>query len=144
MSILHRSLDELVADPAHEPRKASPEYTKTHHHLVVELDEACWICGIRHSTGGAMETHHAHLEWAAANGVDLPAIMADWPAVTDEASLRTWLDSEGNMLVLCDAHHRGQHTGIHEVSYPAWLLQRYQTDHWSFIDQKLVRKATVK
>lgn len=135
-TILHRTLDERVAYPPHEPRKASREYAKVHHDLVVTRDEPCWICTVRHSTGGAMETHHAHLEWAAANGVNLAAIMADWPAITDEPSLRAWLDSEGNMLVLCAAHHRGQHTGIHAISYPAWLLQRYERpDGWQFIVQ---------
>lgn len=141
MSILHRTLDELVAYPPHEPRKASAEYGRIHHDLVVTRDEPCWICGIRHSEGGAMETHHAHLEWAAANGVDPARILADFPEAND---LRQWLDSEGNMLVLCAAHHRGQHTGIHAISYPAWLLQRYQEpQRWQFIDQGGVSKPII-
>lgn len=136
MSVLHRTLDERVAYPKHEPRKASAEYHRVHHHLVYELDEGCWVCGIRHSQGGAMETHHAHFEWASQNGLDLAKVMADWPALTDRDKLREWVDSEGNMLVLCAAHHRGQHTGIHEISYPAWLLQRYQGVGFTFIDQQ--------
>jgi hypothetical protein len=35
---LHRTLDELVAYPPHEPRHASPTYRKTHHHLIAVLD----------------------------------------------------------------------------------------------------------
>lgn len=144
-SILHRQLDENVAYPSHEPRKASSEYHATHKHLVYTLDEPCWICGIKHSQGGSMETHHAHLEWAAANGVDIARITLDFPDVTDEAALRKWLDSEGNMTVLCAAHHRGQHTGIHEISYPAWLLQRYENpERWIFIDQAGVPKPVIK
>lgn len=129
MSELHRELEELVYYPEHDPRKASSTYTKTHHHLVYEMDEPCWICGIRNSTApkkGYMETHHQHLEWAAANGVDLAKIVIDFPDIHDTASLRKWLDSEGNMLVLCAKHHRGPRTGIHSITYPAWLLQRYQ------------------
>lgn len=135
MSVLHRTLDELVAYPKHEPRSASPTYTKTHHHLVYELDAPCWVCGIRHSQGGAMETHHAHFEWASQNGLDLEKVTADWPEITDRASLAEWVDSEGNMLVLCAVHHRGQHTGIHAISYPAWLLQRYQGEEFTFVAQ---------
>ena len=82
-----------------------------------------------------METHHAHVEWAAAAGVDLTKIVQDFPDITDEKALRKWLDSEGNMLVLCDKHHRGPHTGIHMITYPAWLLQRYQGTGFTFIPQ---------
>ena len=49
VSELKRQLLEDVMYPPHEPRKASAEYARTHHHLVVELDEPCWICGIRNS-----------------------------------------------------------------------------------------------
>lgn len=132
MSELRRTLVEDVFYPAHEPRKASAEYARTHHRLVVEMDEPCWICGVRHSTGGKMETHHAELEWAAEKAFEgdtdmLAAITRDHAEIlADPAKLREWLDSEGNMLVLCDKHHRGSRTGIHMVTYPAWKLQRYQ------------------
>ena len=135
MSELHRTLDELVAYPKHEPREASAIYRRTHHHLIYELDAPCWVCGIRHSTDGQMETHHSHFEWASQNGLDLEKVTADWPSITDRAKLAEWVDGEGNMLVLCAAHHRAQHTGIHMISYPAWLLQRYQGDQWVFIEQ---------
>ena len=88
-----------------------------------------------------METHHAHFEWASQNGLDLEKVTADWPAVTDRASLAEWIDSEGNMLVLCATHHRAQHEGIHEISYPAWLLQRYQGEDFTFIAQQSSPRA---
>lgn len=136
MAVLHRTLDELVAYPPHEPRKASTVYRRTHKHLVYELDAPCWICGVRHSQGGAMETHHAHFEWASQFGLDLGKVTADWPDITDRESLAKWVDSEGNMLVLCATHHRSQHEGVHMISYPAWLLQRYQGEEWTFIEQQ--------
>jgi hypothetical protein len=141
VSILHRQLDELVAYPKHEPRKASKIYTRTHHHLVYEMDAPCWVCGIRHSTGGAMETHHFRFEWASQFGLDLAKVEADFPDLTDREKLAEWVDSEGNMLVLCAAHHRGKYTGIHEITYPAWLLQRYEGDEFTFIDQHKVPRA---
>src|ERR1039458_3832947 len=142
-NILHRSLDELVAYPPHEPRTESPTYVKTHHHLIFVLDAPCWVCGIRHSTGGKMESHHAHFEWASQNGLDLEKVTADWPDITDRAKLAIWVDSEGNMLVLCAAHHRGKYTGIHEITYPAWLLQKYEGEDFTFISQETVPKAKV-
>jgi hypothetical protein len=74
-----------------------------------------------------METHHWHLEWALANGVDPARVLADFPAMGEatDPALRQFLDSEGNMLVLCDQHHRHGLTGIHSITYPAWVAQRW-------------------
>lgn len=131
-----RTLTETLWYPDHLPRKASAEYTRTHHHLIDVLDEPCWVCGVRKSTlrdkasnpHGAtqLETHHWHVEWALANAVDPAKILADFPAMgaADDAHLRQWLDSEGQMLVLCDVHHRHGLYGIHSVTYPAWVVQR--------------------
>jgi hypothetical protein len=145
VSELRRQLVEDVFYPPHEPRKASSEYRRVHRELVVTRDEPCWICGLRNSDVEEMasmkrrlwqlETHHDELEWAAANGVDLALVMRDFPDLTDEAALREWLDSEGNMLVLCATHHRGARTGIHMVTYPAWKLQRWQGRGWTFVTQ---------
>jgi len=143
MSQLHRTLDENVAYPPHDPRKASAEYVRVHTHLIYALDAPCWVCGVRKSLGGAMETHHAHFEWASQNGLDLKKVTADWPAISDRVSLAQWVDSEANMLVLCADHHRGQHTGIHMISYPAWLLQRYQGD-FTFIQQPAAHTPLLK
>ena len=127
---------ETIAYPDHDPRRASAEYARVHHHLVVDLDEACWICGVRNSTLGEsaanwrgarqLETHHFRVEWALANAVDPAKILADFPAMgaADDEHLRAWLDSEANMLVLCDVCHRHPHYGIHSITYPAWVVQR--------------------
>ena len=47
--LVTRTLQESVWYPAHDVRKASPEYKRVHHHLVYELLEKCWICGIDQS-----------------------------------------------------------------------------------------------
>jgi hypothetical protein len=141
MSQLNRRLDERVAYPPHPPRKSSSTYTRTHHHLVYVMDAPCWICGIRHSQGGAMETHHYRFEWASQFGLDLAKVEADFPDLTDQAKLAEWVDSEGNMLVLCATHHRAQLEGIHMITYPAWLLQRYQGDEFAFIEQHVAPEA---
>jgi hypothetical protein len=80
-----------------------------------------------------METHHDEIEWAAANGIDLTRLIVDFPDITDEDKLKAWLDSEGNMLVLCETHHRGSRTGIHMVTYPAWkvLIGRLSSESYA-------------
>lgn len=139
-----RTLEEEVWYAAHPPREESAEYRRVHHHLIFVLDEGCWICGVSHSTlshpkvnthgAGQMETHHDDLEWAFGEGgsIDPEKLYADFPAMgaaTDEA-LRRWLDSEGNLMVLCDVHHRHRYYGIHEVTYPVWKPQRWLFDGW--------------
>lgn len=124
-----RQLTESVWYPDHDPRTQSAEYKKVHHHLVYELDEPCWVCGVRQSqlpAGQHMETHHWHVEWALANRIDIDAIVRDFP---DAKDFRHWLDSEGNMLVLCSEHHRHGLAGIHEITYPAWVAQRWLRNH---------------
>ena len=125
-----RRLTESIWYPPHDPRTASREYEQVHYHLVVELDEPCWICGVRQSQlpkGEHNETHHWHVEWALANRIDPAKIIADFPELgaADEPHLREWLDSEGNMLVLCSTCHRGGQRGIHMITYPAWVAQRW-------------------
>jgi hypothetical protein len=137
-----RTLTEIVMYPEHQARKESAEYRKVHEHLVNELDEPCWVCGVRASTltdpvhnvhgSTQMETHHWHVEWALANAIDPARILADFPELgtADDQHLRSWLDSEGNMLVLCDHCHRSGHYGIHAITYPAWVAQRYLRIGW--------------
>jgi hypothetical protein len=137
-----RDLHEVIYYPEHDPRKASGEYTRVHDHLVHELDEPCWVCGVRYSQlndpeknrHGAtqIETHHWVVEWALANAVDPAKILADFPEMgaADDEHLRAWLDSESNMLILCSTHHRHGLYGIHSVSYPAWVVQRRLRDDW--------------
>lgn len=153
MSELKRTLIEDIFYPPHDPRTASTEYRKTHHKLVIEMDEPCWICGIKNSDVKKLpkeeqhkwqiETHHDELEWAAANAFEnnadeLAKITADIAVIANDPNkLRKFLDSEGNMLILCATHHRGSRYGIHMISYPAWKLQRWQTNSgWQFIKQQ--------
>lgn len=137
-----RRLTESVMYPEHSPRKQSAEYRKVHHHLVYELDEPCWVCGVRRSTLGdpkhnvrgskEMETHHGVIEWALANAVDPAKILADFPDMKEatDPALRDFLDGPENMWVLCDVCHRSPHYGIHGITYPAWRAQRYFRDGW--------------
>lgn len=137
-----RHLTESVWYPEHQARKASEEYRKVHHHLIYDLDEPCWICGVRKSTLGnpeqnprgatEMESHHWNVEWALANSIDPAKIIRNFPdlGIADSDHLRQWLDSEGNMLVLCDVCHRHGLYGIHSITYPAWVAQKWQKDNW--------------
>jgi hypothetical protein len=139
--VVTRKLLESVWYPDHDPRTASAEYKRVHNHLVYELDEPCWICGIKQSQlpkKEYMETHHQHVEWALVNAIDPQKIIQDFPEMGDnnDQALRHWLDSEGNMLVLCEAHHRHKLVGIHSVTYPIWQAQRWQFNNINLIPEE--------
>ncbi|MGH7743615.1 MAG: hypothetical protein ACREQ5_02165 [Candidatus Dormibacteria bacterium] len=140
-----RHLTEEVMYPEHAPRKASAEYRKVHKHLVDTLDEPCWVCGVRKSTlydpghnpygAKQIETHHYYVEWALANAIDPAKILAAFPEMKEatDPALRAWLDSENQMLILCDVHHRSGHFGIHSITYPVWVAQKYFRDGWDLV-----------
>ena len=163
-------LTQLAFYPAHDKRRETPEYRKVHHHLAVELDLPCLICGVKNSTlskkdenpygAKAMETHHHVIEWALANAVDaakfnkilLPHLAvkhADKPEYqkpfTDE-DVRNWVDhSPDNLWVLCDVHHRAVYFGIHEITYPIWCpMDLLRDDFEAYVKQEIAKEKAAK
>lgn len=139
---VHEMSDVLHQDvfyPPHSPRTESEAYAKIHHHLTVELDTPCYICGVKHSELGdatknphgakAMETHHVWVEWSLANAVS-PEKMKDYFGLTPE-QIPDWVDhGPVNLMVLCDRHHRHREVGIHELTYPIWVAQKFVADDY--------------
>jgi hypothetical protein len=138
---IKRTLYEDYFVPAHAPRTESDLYKLTHHDLVNVQDAPCYICGIRKSTGGNMETHHFHCEWSLSNSVDWSVMKAahpdfdGWDKVKpeDPSTFYNFVDSVYNMLVLCDVHHRGKFHGIHAVEHPVWIAQKFMKSDFTFI-----------
>lgn len=129
---MKRTLHELIFTPEHEPRQDDPyasEYRRARHHAIDVLDSPCWICGVRKSQGGQMETHHFIVEWSLQNGIDPKKVQADFPEFdfSDEEKFKAWIDSEGNFMVLCAQHHRG-FSGVHSITWPPFSAQRYARD----------------
>jgi hypothetical protein len=153
---VERTLKEAIFYPAHDHRTESPGYAKAHHHLAIELDLPCLVCGVRNSTlkdptvnkVGArdMETHHHIVEWALQNAIDLDKFNGRiWPALRarhagkydlpfTQQSMLDFIDhSEDNLWVLCDVHHRHSLVGIHAVTFPIWSAQDLVKDDFDYI-----------
>lgn len=154
--LVERTLKEAVFYPEHDHRTESPQYAKAHHHLVVELDLPCLVCGVRNSTladpdqnvahARQMETHHHIVEWALQNAIDLdkfnkriwPALRArhpgKYPNRFTQQSMLDFIDhSEDNLWVLCDVHHRHALVGIHSVTFPIWSAQDLVRDDFQYV-----------
>lgn len=137
--LLRHTLHEDIFYPEHPPREETEEYKKVHHHLIVELDAPCYICGIRNSELGdvsvnthgvkQMETHHL-LEWALIDALSPSKVAHQFDLPPDR--VQAFLDhGYGNLMVLCDRHHRHEEVGIHELSYPIWLAQKFLRDDYT-------------
>jgi hypothetical protein len=126
---------EVEMTPPHPPREDTPLYMKTHHHLVFTLDKPCVICGVRKSTladpkqnrfkAKDIETHHHPIERCLLDACDPKKVSIIFPQVKDRTSLEAFVDSEDNMMVLCDIHHRHPLFGIHHLIGPDFNVQSY-------------------
>ena len=125
--------------PAHEPRKNSSTYTKTHKKLK---DMPCFICGKTNEKDDIhVETHHFYIEKAFQNTVDWAKFgefaqtcynfqtgqhlgsQFDWAEVAKDPD--SFVDSPFNMVVLCKAHHTSGRFGIHHVPFSDWLAVKF-------------------
>ncbi len=62
-----------------------------------------------------LELHHAHIEFALANEVDLARLERAYPGVSTPDEVGAWVESAANLMWLCRAHHRGP-GGVHTAA----------------------------
>lgn len=127
---LHETLIIDVFYPDHAQRKESDLFRKTKHHLIAVMDTPCWVCGSKDKR----EVHHFHVEWADADGVDWENMRKLHPAFhwSTFENPSDFVDSEYNMMVLCEKHHRQKDHGIHVLPYPIWIMQQLQRKDFVF------------
>lgn len=113
----------------HEPRESDP-----HYHLFEAAKsrlkkQGLWKCIIDDELcQGGPELHHSHVEFSEANATD-PGKVGRALGLhfdTDE-EFQQWIESPGNLEVLCAAHHRTRY-GIHVLPAPLWEAVRYHRE----------------
>jgi len=113
-----------VRFPEHSAREDDPHYVDFNHiHREWKKDPNKWVCAIgKHRNDFSecdldhpLELHHAHIEFALMNSVELKWLEIDYPGISDPDKLGAWVESAENLLVLCQFHHRG-HGGAHVAS----------------------------
>lgn len=114
--------------PAHPERKSDPHYADfNHYRRRTQATAKCAIGEHRNDFSechGGLELHHAHVEFALQNGVDLAWLEVDYPGISDRDSVGAWVESESNLTWLCAWHHRGA-GGIHVASASDFEAERY-------------------
>lgn len=71
-----------------------------------------------------LELHHAHIEFALQQGVDLGALEADYPGISDPDSVGAWVETGANFRWLCVRHHRAE-AGAHTITHSDWEAGQY-------------------
>lgn len=125
--LLTLHLKEHVED--HAPREDDP-----HYHLFEQAKarlkrQGLWQCIIGDELcGGQPELHHSHVEFSDLESAD-PAKVAKALGLhfEDDEAFQQWVESEGNLEVLCSNHHRTRY-GIHMLPTPLWEAVRYHRE----------------
>jgi hypothetical protein len=129
--------------PEHGPRQGDPHYVDFDHIRRRERATArCYIgerigfqecrdargnpaLPVRGGAQPGLELHHAHIEWALVNGVDLAALEVDYPGVSNPDEVGAWTETAANLRWLCAWHHRGVGAGAHSGDHSDWEASAY-------------------
>jgi hypothetical protein len=132
-----RTLVETIVVPAHIDRVESDDFRQSKETLRKDKHYECFVCGSKDN----LEVHHFGAPWAMADDVDfnkLKDLLSLFDIYGYSKSLRkkpiTTIDDVRNMLVLCKEHHNdgktdGVANGIHNISFPAWIMQKVKKDN---------------
>jgi hypothetical protein len=146
MHLEKKTIHDVVIDPKHADRTESPEFRAAKERLKQDGHYKCWICGstenvqIHHFVAEYMFTDIADLEKAkeVAEAFD---IYGYGRLLRNQALLST--EDIRCLMALCREHHVSvDHedgsggTGIHDMTFPTWIIQRVAKDGFNPVPQK--------
>jgi hypothetical protein len=104
------------------------------------------MCGVRNSTlhdpkenqfgAKAIETHHYPIERSLLDACDPLKVGVVFPQVKDMQTLNDFVDSEHNLMVLCDVHHRDPLHGIHHLTPQDFFVQPFLLGGYQVVTTK--------
>jgi hypothetical protein len=126
----------LVHYREHEAREHDPHYVDFEH--FKRQTRATAKCQFGVDRGGdfsecsptpdnwprGLEVHHAVIEFALQNGVDLALLERDYPGISNPDEIGAWVESGPNLMWLCTWHHRG-HGGVHCATASDYGAEHY-------------------
>ncbi len=126
---IKRTLVEITDDPAHDERTETEEFESNRKKLI-SMGITCFSCGSKEK----LEAHHI-VEWAYFNKISkrkMKKLLRVFdPYGYSQKLIKTTIkdpDDIRNLIILCKKCHRLKYTGIHEVSFPAWVAQACARD----------------
>jgi hypothetical protein len=105
----------------------------------------CWICNkTAQEVGQPLEAHHFGIERAYVDAkIRWDVVKADFPmfdwAHFDPAKPEAFVDDMGAQgILLCKEHHTGKDSGIHDLPFSLWIMQRYLEDGVEFNPNEVI------
>jgi hypothetical protein len=117
----HQRISLIRHYPDHQPRADDPNYHLFDQAKARIKRQGLWRCALDDADcDGQLELHHSHVEFAYANLIDIPRLdQALGLHLTDDTDFQAWIESPGNLEVLCKQHHTGV-LGIHLIPTADW------------------------
>ena len=117
----------VVSTPEHEPRESDPHYHLFNQAKARIKKAGLWKCIINDDLcSGGPELHHSHIEFSQVNSMDPTKVERAFGVhFENDEEFQNWIESPGNLEVLCTAHHRTLY-GIHSIPAPLWETFRYR------------------
>lgn len=168
--IQKQTITEYVDYPTHGVRNVEA-FNKLTQERIVKNNQPCFICGVTArdietkpelKAHGCIELHHCLAQFALENGVDLDK----WNNVIiplfnqgviwnpNKITLKSPMTAQevvdfvnfgnANMLPLCTLHHVGRFTGIHRLTYPIWIAQKFLQQKYLPQNQQIVKNLLAK
>ena len=113
--------------PEHAPREDDP-----HYHLFNQAKErikkqGLWKCIVNDDLcSGGPELHHSNIEFSQIGSTDSSKVAEAFGLhFESDEDFQAWIESPGNLEVLCVAHHRTRF-GIHDIPAPLWDALRFR------------------
>lgn len=122
-----KTIVEYEITPKHATRTESDEFKKNRQILIDRIGK-CFICG----TTINLQAHHYGCEWAFWNDCDkdkLKKFLLSFDIYGFSQFYRSTRtidtpDDIRNLMLLCEKHHIEKEHGIHEMTFPMWIMQK--------------------
>lgn len=125
--LMTKTITERIIDPRHAHRRNTKAFRASKRRLKEDGHYRCYICG----SATQPEAHHYGCEWMQEEDVDLDelkAFLLSWDVYGYSHLLQhrpiTTVDDVRNLMVLCKPHHVERLTGIHEMTFSWWIMQK--------------------
>jgi hypothetical protein len=117
----------ITSIPEHAPREDDPNYHLFNNAKNRIKRQGLWKCIINDDLcSGEPELHHSFIEFSQINDMDPDKVAKAFGLhFENDQDFQNFIESPGNLEVLCAAHHR-THFGIHQIPAPLWETFRFR------------------